>query len=121
VKVPALSSVWLDKVNVPAIAENDEYVSYHLFDGSTLVSEGTVIFSVPRFFHYADPGLKFRIEGDQIIVASVSYAKSVEIQNENEDLVLSDNYFDMNGGEKSVKIISGVAEEIKLRSVFDIK
>jgi beta-mannosidase len=121
VKVPALSSVWLDKVNVPDIAENDEYVSYHLFEGSSLVSEGTVIFSLPRFFHYIDPKLSYRVEGGQIIVAAEGYAKSVEILNGNEDLVLSDNYFDINGGEKSVKIISGIPEGIKLRSVFDIK
>jgi beta-mannosidase len=121
VKVPALSSVWLDKVMVPAIAENDEYVSYHLYDGNEPVSEGTVIFSAPRFFHYADPKLTYRVEDGQIIVAASGYAKSVEILNDNEDLVLSDNYFDMNGGEKSVKIISGAPEGIKLRSVFDIK
>jgi beta-mannosidase len=121
VKVPALSSVWLDKVAVPDIAENDEYLSYHLLKGNEVVSEGTVIFTLPRFFHYVDPGLSCRVEGDQIILSGTGYAKSVEILNDNEDLVLSDNYFDLNGGEKAVKIISGIPERLRLRSVFDIK
>ena len=34
----------------------------------------------------------------------------MEILNENEDMVLEDNYFDMNAGEKRVRIISGEPE-----------
>ena len=45
----------------------------------------------------------------------------MEIQNDSEDLRLSDNYFDMNAGEKRVKIISGNPEHLRLRSVYDIK
>ncbi|MCD7787655.1 MAG: hypothetical protein LUH59_01830 [Firmicutes bacterium] len=41
--------------------------------------------------------------------------------NENEDLILSDNYFDMNGGTKRVKIESGDASKLRLRSTYDIK
>ena len=50
-----------------------------------------------------------------------AYAKSVEILNKEEDLILSDNYFDLNGDEKRVKIVSGKAEGIRVRSVFDIR
>ena len=121
VKVPALSSLWLDKVEVPDIAINDEYLSYHLYDGNTVVSEGTVIFSLPKFFHWEDPKLSYKVEGDTITVKAAAYAKSVEIQNRNQYLVLSDNYFDMNAGEKKVKIIQGKAGKLKLRSVWDIR
>jgi beta-mannosidase len=121
VKVPALSSVWLDKVEVPDLALDDEYLSYHLYDGTALLSEGTVIFSLPKFFHWANPKLACKVNGDTITVKASAYAKSVEIQNRNQDLVLSDNYFDMNAGEKKVKIISGKAVGLKLRSVFDIR
>ncbi|MCL2478535.1 MAG: glycoside hydrolase family 2 protein, partial [Treponema sp.] len=115
VKVAALSSQWLDKVYVPDISIDDEYLSYHLLDGNNVISEGTVIFSLPKFFHWEDPRLSYRISGDTITVKASSYAKSVEIQNRNQDLVLSDNYFDMNAGEKKVKIISGRAGNLKLR------
>ena len=49
-----------------------------------------------------------------------AYAKSVEILNEEEDLVLSDNYFDMNAGERRVTVISGRTSGLRVRSVYDI-
>lgn len=119
--VPALSSVWLDKVMLTDIDIFSEYVSYEMRQGKEVVSDGTVIFSYPKYFRYEDPQLSYRIEGREIIVSAGAYAKSVEIQNETEDLILSDNYFDLNGDEKRLKIISGEAEGIRLRSVYDIR
>ena len=49
-----------------------------------------------------------------------NYAKSVEIRNEDDNLILSDNFFDMNAGEKRVKILRGKPDKLKVRSVFDI-
>ncbi len=121
VKVPPLSSVWLDKVLLPDVDIFTEYVSYELQKDGRTLSDGTVIFSYPKYFRYEDPKLSFRVEGDEIIVGAGTYAKSVEILNENEDLILSDNYFDLNGNEKRVKIISGEARGIRLRSVYDIR
>jgi beta-mannosidase len=121
VNAPALGSAWLDKVEVPDIAIYDEYLSYHLLDGGELVSEGSVIFSLPKHFHYCDPKLGFSVNGDTITVRASAYAKSVEILNRNQDLVLSDNYFDMDAGEKKLRIISGKPAGIKLRSVYDIR
>ncbi len=120
-KVPALSSVWLDKVLFPDIDIFSEYVSYELRQDGKTISEGTVIFSYPKYFRYEEPHLSYRVEKDNIIVSADTYAKGVEIQNAAEDLVLSDNYFDMNGNEKHVKIISGEAKEIRLKSVYDIR
>ena len=118
--VPALSSVWLDKVELPDVDIYEDYVSYDLFENGQRLSGGTVIFSLPKYFHYADPQLSCRVEGDEIVVTAQAYAKSVEVQNENEDLLLSDNYFDMNAGETRVKVLSGSTENLRLRSVYDI-
>ncbi|MDR3166569.1 MAG: glycoside hydrolase family 2 protein [Treponema sp.] len=120
-KAPPLSSLWLDKVEVPDIALKDEYLSYHLYEAGLLVSEGTVIFSLPKHFHYIDPKLTYTLEGDTITVRAAAYAKSVEVLNKKQDLILSDNYFDMDGGEKKLRIISGKPEGIKLRSVYNIR
>lgn len=120
-RVPELSSIWLAKVPLPDLDIFSEYVSYELRQDGKRISEGTVIFSYPKYFRYEDPQLSYRMEGDEIIVSAGAYAKSVEIQNEAEDFVLSDNYFDMNGGEKRVKIISGEAKGIRLKSVYDIR
>lgn len=121
VKVPALSSLWLDKVLLPKLDIFSEYVSYEMRKDGEVLSDGTVIFSYPKYFRYEDPMLSWRVEGDEIIVSAQAYAKSMEILNEQEDLILSDNYFDLNGDEKRVKIISGEAKGIRLRSVFDIR
>ncbi len=121
VVVPALTSVWLGKIMLPQVDIFSEYVSYGIRQNGEVASEGTVIFSYPKYFRYEDPHLSYRLEGDEIVVSADAYAKSVEIQNEAEDFLLSDNYFDLNGDEKRVKINSGEAKGIKLRSVYDIR
>ncbi|MCD7955020.1 MAG: glycoside hydrolase family 2 protein [Lachnospiraceae bacterium] len=119
--VPALTSVWLDKIEFPDADIYREYVSYELEKDGEIVSEGTVNFSYPKYFRYEDPLLTCRVVGDEIEVTASAYAKSVEIRNENEDLILSDNYFDMNAGTKRVRIESGDASKLRLRSVYDIR
>lgn len=118
--VPALSAVWLEEQLLADMDIREEYVSYALYEGEQQISSSSVILTVPKHFHYLDPKLSYRLEGDEIVVKAKTYAKSVEILNENEDLVLSDNYFDLDAGEKRVKILSGDAVGIKLRSVYDI-
>lgn len=121
VSVKALSAVWLDEAALPDLEINDEYVSYQLYEDGRLLSASSLILSLPRFFHYKDPKLTVRAEGDEIIVTADAYAKSVEIRNENDDLILSDNFFDMDGGEKRVKVLSGRTEGLRARSVYDIR
>ena len=139
VTVPALSSVWLDKEEYPDVDVFGQYVSYEAWEGDICISEGSVIFSYPKYFHYLDPQLSYRIEGDEIVVSAKAYAKGVEILNLSEDLILSDNYFDMSAGEKRVKILGKasrkvedpadwenqikeqLADGLKLRSVYDIR
>ncbi|MCD7885136.1 MAG: glycoside hydrolase family 2 protein [Lachnospiraceae bacterium] len=119
--VPALTSVWMDKVEFPDADIYREYVSYEMEKDGRIVSEGTVNFSYPKYFRYEDPLLTCRVIGDEIEVTASAYAKSVEIRNENEDLILSDNYFDMNAGTKRVRIESGDVSKLRLRSVYDIR
>lgn len=121
VTVPALTSVWLDKMELPEADIFSQYVSYEMEKDGKIISDGTVIFSYPKYFRYEDPKLSCEIDGDEIVVKAHAYAKSVEILNENEDLVLEDNYFDMNAGEKRVKVLSGNTENLRLRSVYDIR
>ena len=85
------------------------------------MSQGTVLFCPPKHFKFIDPKLSVRLEGDEIIVSASAYAKSVEIRNENDDLILSDNFFEINGGERRVKIIKGEPTGLSVRSVYDIK
>ncbi|MCQ2499000.1 MAG: glycoside hydrolase family 2 protein [Lachnospiraceae bacterium] len=120
IMVPSLTSVWLDRVELPNVNIYDEYVSFAAYKDGDKISEGTVIFSYPKYFRYENPELTYSVEGNRITVSAKNYAKSVEILNENEDLILSDNYFDLNGDSKTVEVISGDLNNIRLRSVYDI-
>ena len=120
VHVPALTSAWLDKEEFPEANIYEEYISYEMEKDGEIISEGTVNFSYPKYFRYQDPQLTAKVIGDEIEITASAYAKSVEILNENEDLILSDNYFDMNAGTKRVKIEAGDPSVLRLRSVYDI-
>ena len=117
VKVEPFSSLWLDKIELPEVDTYGNYVSYRLGD----ISEGTVLFCPPKHFRFTDPKLKVEVKWDEITVTSSSYAKGVEIRNGNDDLYLTDNFFDMNGGTKTVRILSGSPEDITVRSVYSIR
>ena len=121
IQVPALESVWLPKEELPEIDVFTQYVSFKAWENGKCISEGTVIFSYPKYFRYENPELSCKVEGNQITVSSPVYAKSVEILNEQEDLVLSDNYFDLNRDSRTVEILRGKPEGLKLRSVWDIR
>ncbi|MBU3112927.1 beta-mannosidase [Clostridium lacusfryxellense] len=119
--VEKLSSKWLDIVNMQEASLYEDYVSYEMLKEGKVISKGTVIFSVPKHFKFIDPKLNYKIDGDEIIISAKSYARSVEIINKNDDMLLGDNYFDINGDERRIKILSGKPEGIRLRSVYDIK
>ncbi len=121
IEVLELSSQWLEKVYFEDVDIFNQYVSYELSRDGVNISSGTVIFSLPKYFNYCNPELTYEILGDEITVTSLAYAKSVEILNKEENLILSDNYFDINAGSKKIKIINGKPDELRLRSVYDIK
>lgn len=121
VTVPALSSVWLERENMEDAALHGDYVSYECLKDGEVISGGTVLFCAPKHFCFTDPALEVCVEGDELVVTADAYAKSVEIRNEAEDMLLEDNYFDMNAGERRVKILEGKPEGLKVRSVFDIR
>ena len=79
------------------------------------VSRGTVLFCPPKHFKFMDPA-NARREGDELVVTAKAYARSVEIL-AGADTVLSDNYFDMNAGERRVKILRGTPGDATARSV----
>ena len=121
VTVPPASVLTLPEMDFEKCDVNHLYLSYELISDNTVLSEGTVLFTAPKHFLFADPHLRCVRNGDEITVFADAYAKSVEIDSPDEDFVLSDNYFDMNGGSKTVKILEGNPENIHLRSVYNIR
>lgn len=119
--VPALSSVWLDEMDFCKTDVDHTYMSYAFKVNGETVSEGSVLFTLPKYFNFTDPNLRCEVNGDEITVYADSYAQYVEIDSPDCDFVLSDNYFHMNAGTKTVKILEGTPENIRLRSVYDIR
>ena len=151
VLVPALSAVWLDEVVCNDALYRENYVSYscELLDSSSCdsslitgpgcdrdstdsgdhrpglrsgpFSSGSALFAPPKQFRFVDPHLRVRASGDEVVVEADAYARAVEISNIRDDLVLSDNYFDMNAGTVRVRILRGTPDGLKVRSVYDIR
>lgn len=119
--VQALSAVWLEKKMLTDASLYENYVSYQLYENNEIVSEGTVLFCAPKHFKFKDPCLEISCENDEITVSAKSYAKSVEIRNDNDDLILSDNYFDLNASQKKVRILKGSPSNLQVRSVYSIR
>ena len=121
VTVEPLSGTWLAKQNFSAFNEMEVYLSYAFEVDGQVISENTCLFTAPKHFAFEDPKLSCRREGNSLIVSAQAYAKSIEIQGVDGDVKLSDNFFDMNPGEKRVEILEGDAKEFKLRSVYEIR
>lgn len=121
VTVPALSAVWLDKLDFTDRASlTGHYVSFAFVTGEVCRSAGFAIFCAPKHFDFADPQLTVHREGDSVVVDAAAYARQVWIESDDPDLLLADNAFDMNPGQKRVRILRGSAEGLRVRSVWNL-
>ena len=120
--VPPLSAVWLSEPqDFSKYGFYDTYYSYELRDDrGEILGSGSVLFCAPKHFHFKDPGLIAEAGGDRIIVTACAYARCVEIQC-GPDVILEDNYFDMDPGTRSIKILRGKPGTVSVRSVYDIR
>ncbi len=120
VNVPPQTSLNPEELLFPEAELTGDYLSFSLEADGKRLSFGTALFCAPKHFDFADPQLTVRREGDEIIVSAGALARAVEIRSEDPDLLLSDNFFDMNPGERRVRILRGQAETLQVRSVFDM-
>ena len=119
--VPAMSVKSIDKMDFNKTDTHKNYLSYSFVVNNEVVSSGSVIFTAHKYFDYIDPQLSVEVNNNNLIIESKAYAKSIEIYSDDSDFILSDNFFDMNPGKRTLNIIEGKAENVKVRSVFDIK
>lgn len=116
----AFSSHWLAEMDFSDTDYLENHLTFALTGADGVVSEGSVLFTAPKHYHFRDPELKVTRQGDLLTVEAKNYARSVELYSENVDVVLSDNFFDMEAGTKTVCIVRGEAQDWKARSVYDI-
>ncbi|NJP40537.1 glycoside hydrolase family 2 protein [Oscillospiraceae bacterium HV4-5-C5C] len=121
VTVAAQSSLWMERLEFPDLAFRSSYLSYRFSQSGKLRSDGTALFTRPKHFQFLDPGLTYQREGQTLTVSAQAYAQRVEIYATDGDLKLSDNFFDLNADSKMVEILEGSAQDIRLRSVYDIR
>ena len=120
VEVPALDGVWLDKMDFGGYEEREIHLTYMFTVKGEIVSENSCLFTPPKHYYFRNPHLWCEREGNHITVHADAYAKNVELFGADKDLWLSDNFFDMEAGERTVEILKGDAKEILCRSVYDI-
>ena len=121
VTVPALSVVHLDELDFCKTDVERNHLSFCFEVNSQAVSGGTALFTAPKHYLFADPKLTWSRSGDEITVYAQAYAQAVEIDSPDSDCILSDNYFDMEAGSRTVRIVEGDPQSITLRSVYDIR
>lgn len=122
IEIAPYSGTWLDREIYNGLADEREMHLYYEFvqDGK-IVSSGSAMFVAPKHYRFADPKLSVRVEGDTVIVTSEGYAKGVCVESEDGNLRLSDNFFDMEKGERVLAIVGKKPEgELRVRSVYDI-
>lgn len=120
VTVPPFTSQWLEKNVLETIDVFNQYVSYRLLVDGQCASEGTALFTYPKYFCFRDPTLNCCAVDGGILVTASAYARSVEIDSATGDVVLEDNDFDMNAGSRFIRVLSGVPKDLVVRSVYDI-
>ncbi len=119
-EIKPMTSVSFEEMDFEKTDVENNYLWYAFEMDGEFVSEGTVIFTAPKHFDFSNPELSFEINGDEITLNAKSYAKTVEIYSPDSDFILSDNFFDMEKGSKTIKILEGEPKTISLRSVYDI-
>lgn len=120
--VSALSSYWMERVPLQYADTYQDYVSYELEEEGETLSAGSVLFCAPKHFRFQDPQLKVEaLSGDEILVTACAYAKSVEILNGDDTMLLEDNCFDMNPGSRKIRVLRGEPAQLRVRSVYDIR
>lgn len=119
--VDSFTSKGTKEIDFSDINEEELHLYYEFILNGKVVSEGSQLFTVNKYYNFVNPELTCVLNGQEIIITSSAYARGVEIEGIDGDVILSDNYFDMEKGEKKIFILEGNAKKFSLRSVYDIK
>ena len=122
VRVPALSSVWLQEKDCSDTDQLSTYLTYSFLPdtaGCPGVPEGTALFCAPKHFRFKKPKLSILREGNELVITTDVFTKNVFIDAEDGDIRLEDNFFDMNPGTRRIRILGGNASKFRLMCVND--
>lgn len=120
-QIKALSCNSLPEMDFHKTDTRKNYLAFSFVVDGEVLSQGTVLFTKPKHYQFINPDIQLTLKGDCIEILSNAYAKYVYIRNDKDDLILSDNFFDIGKGKKTVRILSGEPTSLQVKSVFDIR
>lgn len=121
VTVPPFSVSSLPRMDFNKTDVERNHLWYELETADGVISCGSALFTAPKHYLFEDPHLRVERNGDILTVRGDAFAQFVWIDSPDGDIRLSDNAFDMEAGERTVRILEGEAETLTVSSVFDIR
>ena len=118
--VEKLSAKWFDSIDFNCTDYKQNYFSYQFVVDGKIISEDCVLFTAPKHFEFVKPNISTKITDNEIEISSDVFAYGVRLLADC-DCVFSDNYFNLNGETKKIKILSGTPKEITIKTVYDIR
>ena len=84
---------------------------------------GSVLFIAPKHYMFEDPHLRVSADasGAAVTITADAYARSVEILSADGSFLLEDNFFDMEPGSRTLRVLRGKPSSLAARSVYDIR
>ena len=130
VDVAPFSTQWCEKLDFSSYDPYTVHLTYRMRgkgEGSEApgshTSGGSVLFTAPKHYRFADPQLSvLKGPGErEITVCSKAYARYVEIYSDDGYIRTDDNFFDMEAGERTLLLLEGDMNSLRVRSVYDIQ
>ena len=99
------------------------------FDGGDTQADGTVLFVLPREFHFRMPQIEYSVREEETLyridIRTDRFAKSIALDTSAGDCIFSDNYFDLAPGECRTILAekadcSGIADAAQLEKTLQI-
>ena len=122
VSADPFSSLWLEEMDFSGFDPCQVHLAYSLAGRGSLE---TALFCPPKHYQYADPApvVETEEDGKRIRVSVSAYAGALEIYSLSGDLVLEDNFFSMEPGTRTVRVLEGKADPalLRVRSIYGIR
>ncbi len=123
VNVPPFSTQWYKELDFSAYDPRQVHLTYRLSGNAGFSGIGSVLFTAPKHYRFADPKLSVSAgpSPDEVTVSAQAYTRYVEIYSENGYIRTDAHFFDLEAGDRTVKILEGKPDHLRVRSVFDIR
>ena len=129
VTAPAYGGVWCPHLDFNDQDPLEVHLTYSLEVDGKVVSHGSSLFCAPKHYHFADPKLSVKREGNTVTVTSAAFAKCVDIEIPEAVLRLDENFVDLEAGTYTFHVLPGCdftdpgdcyeGQSVSVRSVFE--